>query len=196
MNRLFNKSFGVLFIITATAISTAMSIPKVGNAMEKAHSFSPYVDKSGNISLPPDFRVSMVHLGSWFVPEGDASGFHDVYTEAATAIHYRKTGKFPDGATIVKELRSAEFGDYSTGKKVGYASGNIKQWFVMVKDTQGRFPGNQSWGDGWGWALIKTDDVNKNASTDYSKDCLGCHVPARHNDWIYVNEYPTLVAPK
>lgn len=33
--------------------------------------FSPYVDKSGNISLPEDFRISMIHLGSWFVPEGN-----------------------------------------------------------------------------------------------------------------------------
>jgi hypothetical protein len=38
--------------------------------------------------------------------------------------------------------------------------------------------------------------VNKNTSTDYKKDCLGCHVPAKDKDWVYVNEYPTLVAPK
>ena len=48
-------------------------------------SFSPYVDDSGNISFPGDFRMSMVHLGSWYVPEGGASGFHDVYTEKASA---------------------------------------------------------------------------------------------------------------
>jgi hypothetical protein len=40
--------------------------------------FSPYVDASGNISLPDDFRTTMVHLGSWFVPEGGASGFQGV----------------------------------------------------------------------------------------------------------------------
>lgn len=44
--------------------------------------FSPYVDDKGAISFPAGFRTSMVHLGSWFVPDGDASGFHDVYTEA------------------------------------------------------------------------------------------------------------------
>ena len=67
------------------------------------NSFSPYVDEKGNISLPDNFRTTMAHLGSWFVPEGDASGFHDVYTEKATIEAYRKTGKFPDGATLVKE---------------------------------------------------------------------------------------------
>lgn len=40
--------------------------------------FSPWVDAEGGIALPEDFRVRMVHLGSWFVPDGGASGFHDV----------------------------------------------------------------------------------------------------------------------
>jgi hypothetical protein len=53
--------------------------------------FSPYVDANGKISLPDDFRTSMVHLGSWFVPEGSASGFHDVYTEKASVEAYRRT---------------------------------------------------------------------------------------------------------
>ena len=70
--------------------------------------FSPIVDEKGNISFPNDFRISMVHLGSWFVPEGGASGFHDVYNEKANAEAYRKTGKFPDGTTLVKELRASK----------------------------------------------------------------------------------------
>jgi hypothetical protein len=65
----------------------------------------------------------------------------------------------------------------------------------MIKDTKGRFQENPNWGDGWGWALIKTGDVNKNISTNYKADCIGCHMPAKANDWIYVNEYPTLAAP-
>lgn len=31
--------------------------------------FSPYVDDKGEITFPDGFRTSMVHLGSWFVPE-------------------------------------------------------------------------------------------------------------------------------
>lgn len=157
--------------------------------------FSPYVDDKGQISLPDDFRINMIHLGSFFVPEGEASGFHDVYASAETAKYYRKKGKFPDGATLVKELRAHATGDYTTGKDVSYATGEIKQWFVMVKDAGNRFPGNPIWGEGWGWALFKTDSPAKNVSTSYKKDCLGCHVPAKDNDWIYVEGYPTL-APK
>ncbi len=154
--------------------------------------FSPYVDKKGNISFPQDFRISMAHLGSWFVPEGGASGFHDVYTERASIEAFRKTGKFPDGATIIKELRASEKGEYTTGKGVSHSTSGLKQWFVMVKDSKGRFAGNATWGDGWGWALFKPDNKGTNATTDYKSDCLGCHVPAKNNDWIYTEAYPVL----
>ncbi len=156
--------------------------------------FSSHVDDKGNISFPKNFRTTMVHLGSWFVPEGDASGFHDVYTEKKSVEVFRKTGKFPDGATLVKELRASKSGDYTTGNGVHYATENLKQWFVMVKDTKHRFEGNKIWGDGWGWALFKPDNTAKNIATDYKKDCLGCHAPVKEKDWIYTEAYPTLGA--
>lgn len=154
--------------------------------------FSAYVDERGTISLPEDFRASMVHLGSWYVPAGNASGFHDVYTEQSTVEAYRQTGKFPDGATLVKELRPANEGDYTTGSDIAYATKDVKQWFVMIKDTQGRFADNPVWGDGWGWALYKPDDIGKNVASNYQIDCKGCHIPAKDNDWVYVEAYPTL----
>ncbi len=154
--------------------------------------FSEYVDEQGNINLPEDFRSSMVHLGSWYVPEGGASGFHDVYTEQATVEAFRETGKFPDGATLVKELRSSHAGNYTTGSGVSYATADIKQWFVMIKDTQGRFTDNPLWGDGWGWALYQPGDRTRNVAASYKTDCLGCHVPAKANDWVYIEAYPTL----
>jgi len=153
--------------------------------------FSPNVDSNGNISMPIDFRINMVHLGSWFVPDGEASGFHDVYTERESALAYRETGNFPDGATLVKELRADKTGSFTTGEDVGYAT-DLKQWFVMVKDAKGRFTRNPLWGDGWGWALFKPDAPAKNVATSYKSDCLGCHVPAKSNDWVYSEAYPTL----
>ncbi|MGI9271940.1 MAG: cytochrome P460 family protein [Woeseiaceae bacterium] len=157
-------------------------------------SFSPYVDADGNISFPEGFRTSMVHLGSWFVPEGGASGFHDVYTERAAAEAFRETGEFPDGATLVKELRSSNSGTYTTGQNVSYATAELKQWFVMVKDSNGRFADNPLWGDGWGWALFQPADKSVNVASNYKTDCLGCHVPAQNKDWVYTEAYPSLLA--
>ena len=154
--------------------------------------FSAYVDDQGNISLPGDFRLGMAHLGSWFVPDGGASGFHDVYTESEAVRAFRETGKFPDGATLVKELRHSETGSYTTGQGVSSATPEVKQWFVMIKDSEGRFPDNPLWGSGWGWALFKPDAPETNVATNYQTDCLGCHVPATSDDYIYVDAYPTL----
>lgn len=188
INKKVNKLlFGALFALLAGCITLVHA-----EVAPSSTPFSSYVDDKGNIVLPPDFRRTMVHLGSWFVPEGDASGFHDVYADASAVDGYRSTGKWPDGSTIVKELRPAASGNYTTGKGVSHATQEIKQWFVMVKDTQGRFQGNQSWGDGWGWALIKPDDTKKNVSANYKKDCMGCHIPAQKTDWIYTEGMPTL----
>ncbi|MEZ5523351.1 MAG: cytochrome P460 family protein [Pseudomonadales bacterium] len=156
-----------------------------------ATGLSPWVSDKGQISLPEDFRQEMAHLGSWFVPEGGAAGFHDVYAQREAVEAYRKTGMFPDGAVLVKELRSAEAADYTTGKGVNRATGKILQTFVMVKDSQNRFADSAQWGDGWGWALFKPGSA-VNVSTDYQNDCLGCHTPAKKTDWVYIEGYPTL----
>lgn len=76
---------------------------------------------------------------------------------------------------------------------MSYATSDLKQWFVMVKDTEGRFENNPIWGDGWGWALYKPDAKTVNVAKDYKKDCLGCHISAKGKDWIYTEAYPTLL---
>ena len=172
--------------LAAAVFSFAVSTATAENT------FSSYVDDAGNISFPEGFRTSMVHLGSWFVPEGGASGFHDVYSEKATVEAFRRTGQFPDGATLVKELRASDSGDYTTGSGVSHSTDGLKQWFVMIKDTKGRFKDNPVWGDGWGWALFKPGNKAMNVATNYNTDCLGCHQPARSNDWVYTEAYPIL----
>ena len=175
-------------MVLFTAAGVAMSV-SAGDMLGK--SLSPQVSDTGEITLPEDFRNRMAHLGSWFVPEGGAAGFHDVYAQPEAVKAYRETGKVPDGAVLVKELRSAEKADYTTGKNVQRATDNILQTFVMIKDSQNRFAESAQWGDGWGWALFKPGNA-VNVSTDYKKDCLGCHTPAKDSDWVYVEGYPML----
>jgi hypothetical protein len=173
-------------------LSTLLVVGFAVSAGQADEGFSPYVDTDGDISFPTGFRSSMVHLGSWFVPDGGASGFHDVYTERESLESYQKNGVFPDGATLVKELRASNAGNYTTGKGVSHATDELKQWFVMIKDSHGRFADNPLWGDGWGWALYKPEDPAVNVASNYKTDCLGCHVPAKANDWVYIEAYPLL----
>ena len=154
--------------------------------------YSVWVDDDGAISLPADYRSGWVHLGSWIVPDAKAQGhgFHDVYTQPETVEAYKKDGKFPDGAVLVKEIRKVESAKLTTGEASW--AGDIAVWFVMVRDTQGRFADNPNWGNGWGWALFEADDPTVNTSASYKIDCLGCHVPAKGDDWVFVDGYPTL----
>ena len=101
------------------------------------------------------------------------------------------TGKWPQGATLVKEIRAGQKGEMTTGNV--HWDGQIKQWFVMVKDAEKKsFPENPNWGKGRGWALYSIDDPKKNISTDYKLDCIACHVPAQQTDWIYTHGCPIL----
>jgi len=151
-----------------------------------------FVDSKGNISLPENFRQNYTHLGSWFVPEGDASGFHDVYMDPASVKKYLKTKKFPDGAVMVKELRGAHRADYTTGANVARAVDSIKQTFVMIKDECGRHKGNPIWAEGWGWGLFSAEKGKPNMAKSFEADCKACHVPAQNTDWVYIDAYPTL----
>ena len=45
-----------------------------------------------------------------------------------------------------------------------WASGT--KLFVLIKDEKGRFTDNPLWGDGWGWALFKSDAPDKQVATE------------------------------
>jgi hypothetical protein len=115
---------------------------------------------------------------------------HVVYASPGTIAAYRKDGRFPDGTVLVKEVFQTATGDMTTGT-VSHAE-TLKGWFVMMKDSKGRYADNRLWGDGWGWSWFDADNPSKTTSTDYKADCLSCHVPARGSDWIYVNGYAPL----
>jgi hypothetical protein len=148
------------------------------------------VDTKGNIRKPIDYREHYQALGTYTVIDPNGDQMHLTYASPGTAEYYRKTGKYADGTVLVKEVFGTEHAGMTTGD-AHWASGT-KIWFVMIKDEKGRYPGNPLWGDGWGWALFKSDAPDKQVATDYKKDCLGCHIPAKTTDWVYIQGYPVL----
>jgi len=150
------------------------------------------VDETGNIRKPSDVRDRFQSLGTYMVLDPKGNQMHATYASPGSAESYRKTGKFPDGTVLVKEVFGTDHAQMTTGD-VHWASGT-KVWFVMIKDEKGRYSNNPLWGDGWGWALFKSDAPDKQVATDYKKDCLGCHIPARGTDWVYLQGYPVLAS--
>ena len=183
----------LLLTVTLSTIALADSSP--------ANTYSDLVDKGGNMRLPENFRSEWVFLGTWSIAEKEveisadasrhgAAGLHNVYTQPGVAEYFRENGTFPDGAVIVKELLKAGTASMTTGT-VSHGV-EVEGWFVMVKDTKGRFAGNPLWGDGWGWTLFNASAPNTSVTENYKTECLGCHIPAREDDWIYVSGYPVL----
>jgi hypothetical protein len=153
----------------------------------------PVVDAAGNLHVPDDYRATYQFLGSWAVAAGEGQSpkeLHVVYASPGTIAAYRKSGSFPDGAVLVKEVLYTATEPMTTGI-VSHAD-KLKGWFVMVKDSNIRHVGNKLWGDGWGWSWFDAADPSKTTSTDYKLNCLYCHIPAKSSDWIYVSGYPPL----
>jgi hypothetical protein len=150
------------------------------------------VDKTGNIRKPAGFRDRYQALGTYTVLDPKGNEMHFTYASPGAAEYYRKNGRFADGTVLVKEIFGTDHAQMTTGD--AHWAKEIKVWFVMIKDEKGRYPGNPLWGDGWGWALFKSDAPDKQVATGYQKDCIGCHIPAKTTDWVYVQGYPVLAA--
>lgn len=151
------------------------------------------VDQNGNLKVPTNYRSDFQYLGSWAVAADDGHGskqMHIVYASPGVVSQYRTSGRFPDGAVLVKEVYEASTQEMTTGT-VSH-QGVLKGWFVMVKDSKNSHRGNKLWGDGWGWSWFDAKDPSKTTSTDYVTDCQSCHVPAQSTDWIYTQGYPPL----
>jgi len=184
--RFMNFRISMLFL---TVVAVAGSQSASAQANHKVNGYD-LVDKSGNMRKPADYRDVYQLLGTYTVLDPKGDQMHVTYATPGTAEYYRKTGKFPDGAVLIKEIFGTDHAQLTTGDS-HWASGT-KVWFVKIKDDKNRFPQNPLWGDGWGWFLFKADAPDKQVATDYKKDCLACHVPAKSTDWTYVQGFPVL----
>jgi hypothetical protein len=196
---------GLSYVLIGTAVRPASAQPNAPAAAQSNRSFNGFdlVDKTGNIRKPADFRDLYQILGTFVVLDpkvtmtggpGKGHEMHMTYASPGTAEYYRKNGKFADGTVLVKEVLGTDHAQLTTGD--AHWASKIKQWFVMIKDDKKRYPDNPLWGDGWGWALFKSDAPDKQVSVNYQKDCIGCHIPARATDWIYIQGYPVLAVKK
>jgi len=174
------------------AAAMVIAVALADAAPTRGEAFSPHVDAKGNISLPRGYRTTWVFLGAWSIAgdEAGAKELHTVYAQPEAVAAYRATGRWTDGAVLVKEVRKTVTATLTTG--TASRAGQIAVIFVMVKDAKDRFKDNPLWGNGWGWGLFKAPDLARQVASDFRTDCLGCHLPARKSDWIYVDCYPVL----
>jgi hypothetical protein len=187
-----SKTVGIT--VAAALVGSAVTLMLV-NRLDSAGGgrHANVVDAKGNLRVPENYRTRYQALGTWAIAADtgrSSKEMHEVYASPGAIDAYRKSGNFPEGTVLVKEV----FGTTTAGMTTGTVSHptTLKGWFVMVRDSGNTRQGNKLWGDGWGWSWFDADKPLKTTSTNYKTDCLGCHVPARSTNWIYVQGYPPL----
>lgn len=117
--------------------------------------------------------------------------FHNVYIDPAAFAVYERTGEFPDGTVMVKELVSVGSKQASSGK--GYFMGEFIGLEVSMKDKT-RFkdePGN--------WAFFSFGHEYPLAATanpQPATNCAACHGNVADEDFVFTQYYPVLRAAK
>jgi hypothetical protein len=153
-------------------------------------------NKDGTLIRPIGYR-KWTYVGTPVTPNDMNDGnapfpeFHAVYVNPAAFNHYEKTGKFPDGTVLVKELTSVGSNDASSGK--GYFMGEFIGLEVSIKDKT-RFedePGN--------WAYFSFGHkypLKDKAIAQPAASCNACHEGVADEDWVFTQYYPVLRAAK
>lgn len=180
----------LIFLLFASGSASAQEA--IGKSGTQTIASATLVDATGLMHMPPNYRNTYQYLGTWAVAaDGKGSSqLHVVYASPGAVASYRAKGRFADGDVLVKEVFVAKTGDMTTGT-VSRAD-KLEGWFLMVKDSRNSYPANKQWGEGWGWAWFNEATPNTAKTVDYKKECLGCHVPAKANDWSYIEGYPVL----
>jgi len=185
----------VLLAIAATQVlfETELTSAKVSGS-------SAVFDSQGRLTLPTGYR-RWVSMGVSLTPNGLNRGeapfpeFHQVYVEERNLDGYLKTGSFPEGTVLVKELSRVLDPTFPDGSRTepsgrGYFGGGYNGLDVMVKDSK-RFANT----NGWGFFTFGHHPLpyDKSAEKAPVGQCAGCHIAnVADTDMTYVQFYPIL----
>jgi hypothetical protein len=125
--------------------------------------------------------------------------FHEVYIEAQNVDAYLKTGSFPEGTVIVKELTRVLNPTFPDGSRTepsgrGFFNGEFNGIDVTVKDSK-RFAKT----NGWGFFTFGHHALPYAATAAESpkETCAGCHMTyVAQTDMTWVQFYPMLLERK
>jgi hypothetical protein len=157
-------------------------------------------DSKGNMELPTGFR-KWVFVGAPLTPDGLNNGkagfpeYHHVYIEAKNVDAYLKTGSFPEGTVIIKELDRVLSPTFPDGSRTepsgrGFFNGAYNGIDATVKDSK-RF----SKTNGWGFFTFGHHPLpyDKTSAEKPVTECAGCHIEnVAKTDMTWVQFYPLL----
>jgi hypothetical protein len=191
----FFEKFMVFVAVTAVfvflvTLGTVNSVQATGEA--------PQFNKEGQLIRPEGYR-SWMFVGSIVTPndmnEGKAAfpGFHVVYINPESYKEFERTGTFPDGTILAKDLIGVGAKHAASGN--GYFMNGYTGLGVAVKDSA-RFPdepGNWAYFD---FSQPNSSELAKTADAKPASECNACHQANAATDWVFTQYYPVLQAPK
>jgi cytochrome c553 len=183
---------GLSYVLTGAAVPPASAQPKAAVAPVE-------FTADGKLKQPVGYR-KWIYVGEVITPndmnDGEAAfpEFHSVYMDPESFAEYEKTGKYPDGTVLMKELSSVGSKKAPSGN--GYFQGEFTGLEAAIKDSK-RFkdePGNWAYFSFGHKYPLKTE-VAKSAAAA----CNKCHEDnVKKDDWVFSQDYPALraAAPK
>ena len=190
-----------LFLVSAKPVVVA-----------QAQQSSVVFNADGTVQVPTGFR-KWVFVGAPLTPEGLNDGkynctaggtnctrsnfpeYHHVYIEQKNVDAYLKTGEFPEGTVIVKELTrvlNPTFPDSSRKEPSGrgYFNGAYNGIDMSIKDSK-RFAKT----NGWGFFTFGHHPMpyEKTSAERPVSECAGCHIAnVAATDMTWIQFYPLL----
>ena len=138
----------------------------------------PAIAADPQVPYPAGYR-NWHHVKSMIIDNGHPlheafGGIHHLYANPKAVAGY-KSGKFPNGATIVFDLLEAK----SAGNAV--SEGARKVVGVMHKDAK-KYAATGGWGfEGFGGG----DRMNRAVRDNAASACFACHEPQKDHDYVF-----------
>jgi hypothetical protein len=187
--------FGALVVI---GVSVALFQPHPVGAQTQGS--AAVFTSDGKLQIPEGFR-RWVFVGAPLTPNALNGGqanfpeFHNVYIQAQNVDAYMKTGEFPEGTVIVKELTRLLNPTFPDGSRTepsgrGFFNGAFNGIDLTVKDSK-RFAKT----NGWGFFTFGHHPLpyEKTAAEASVAECAGCHIAnVAKTDMTWIQFYPLL----
>jgi hypothetical protein len=169
--------------------AVAVAVALAGGAISQAQAPAPAAVflADGKMAFPKDYRTWIYLSSGMDMAYGENAGppgmhmFDNVFVDRTAYAHFEKTGRWPQGAVFVLELRGA-VAEGSINKR-GHFQTDRHGTEVHVKDE--RFKS--------GWAFFNFRGEGPGTQFPQTSDCNACHEKHAASDTTFVQFYPTLL---
>ena len=205
------RRLGSVLIIGAVTLGTlglvvgsaSVSLAQESSTKEQSTTSMPdsetakYTADGKLIAFGPEVYRQWIFVGTPLTPnelnDDDAPfpEFHNVYINPTAFREWQKSGTYPEGTVMVKELTSVGAKKATSGN--GYFEGEFSGLEMSVKDPK-RFPAQAK-----GWAYFSFGHkypLKKETAANAFTSCAQCHVANAASDMVFTQYYPVLRAAK